>query len=173
MGLESGSHLRVRGSRNTVRERELDVVVVELSSVFSSAIRRINFLDTNDLNASITSSVTGSHLGVELVNGSGQRRIAELFVHIMSTTATVVSEPHTVILNIRSLLLEDLVDSKNLSSGLLQLVDLMKEIPKSGFRSDGIRGEHSHSVNFGIRILLRWDFTSNNLKIFLLYKKVL
>jgi len=87
---------------------EFDLVVVELSDVISSAVRSINLLNTNDLNASITSTVTRRHLGVELIDRTRQGRITELLVHIMSTTATVVSKPDSVVLDVSRLSLKNL-----------------------------------------------------------------
>ena len=64
-----------------------------------------------------------------------------------------------------------LVHRKNLSSRLLQLVNLVKEIPESRLGRHRVGSEHSHSVDFGIRIGLRRNLSSDNLEIFLLQTK--
>ena len=80
----------------------------------------------------------------------------------------VVSKPHTVILNVGGLAFENLVDRKNFSCCLLQLVKLVKKVPKSTLGSHGIRSKHSHSVDLRIGIGLRRNFSSDNLEILLL-----
>ena len=61
VGLEDGLALRIGSARNAVSERELDVRLVELLDVFTFAVSRIDLLDSDDLNASVASTVSGGH----------------------------------------------------------------------------------------------------------------
>ena len=47
-----------------------------------------------------------------------------------------------------------LVDSENLTSSLLHLLQSVHEIPITGLGSDSVGGEESHSVDLGLRIVL-------------------
>ena len=47
-----------------------------------------------------------------------------------------------------------LVDSENLTSSLLHLLQSVHEIPVAGLGSDGVGSEESHSVDLGLGIVL-------------------
>ncbi len=68
-------------------------------------------------------------------DGTVEGEVSVLLVHVVSSRSGVVSEPDSVVLDVGVLLFENFVDGKNLTSGLLQLVDLVKEIPET--RLDG------------------------------------
>ena len=89
---------------------------------------------TDDLNGTITSTVSTGHIGVEVVDGTNEGGVTELLVHVVSTRTGIVSQPNTIGLDggislvdlVRSALRisKYLVDSKNLTSSSLQLVEL-------------------------------------------------
>ena len=89
---------------------------------------------TDDLNGTITSTVSTGHIGVEVVDGTNEGGVTELLVHVVSTRTGIVSQPNTIGLDggislvdlVRSALRisKYLVDSKNLTSSYLQLVEL-------------------------------------------------
>lgn len=83
----------------------------------------------NDLDAAEASAVTTSQLRIHLLNSAAKRNIAVLLVHIVGTTARVVLDGDAVDLHDVGVLFPDLVASQDLTGGLLQLVQLVQEVP--------------------------------------------
>lgn len=54
------------------------------------------------------STVTGSHVGVQSLDGIGSRHLTELLVHVVSAGAGVVADPDTEVLDGLGALLSDL-----------------------------------------------------------------
>lgn len=146
-----------------MRKRELDLRVVELGHVLSFAIAGIDLLDANDLNASVASAVSRGHLVVKLINGTDERRVTKLLVHIVRSASAVVSNPHAEVFHVGSFALVDLVHGQNLSGRLLQLTDLVKKVPETGLGRDRVRSKHSHAEDLRIRLLLRRRLASDDL----------
>ncbi len=53
VGLESSLELGVRGTQDSVRQRESDRSVVELLNILASAVLSIDLLNVNDLNGAV------------------------------------------------------------------------------------------------------------------------
>ena len=51
---------------------------------------------TDDLNGTITSTVSTGHIGVEVVDGTNEGGVTELLVHVVSTRTGIVSQPNTI-----------------------------------------------------------------------------
>ena len=156
-------------ARNAMRQRKLDLGVVELLDVVAAAFAGVDLSHSNDLNTAVTGTMSGSHFGVQLIDRTGQGGIAELLVHVMSSAAAVVAKPDSEVLYVRRLLLEDLVNGKNLTGRFLQFMHFVKKIPESALCRHRVRSKDPHTVYFRVLIGLRGDFTSDHLKIFLLY----
>lgn len=62
------------------------------------------------------STVTGSHVLVESLDGLGAGHLTELLVHVVGTGAGVVAEPDTEVLDLEGALLGDL-DETRVSNG--------------------------------------------------------
>ena len=54
------------------------------------------------------------------------------------------------------------VDSENLTSTLLHLLESVHEIPITRLGSDGVGSEKTHSVNFGFRVSFGRKSTTND-----------
>ena len=146
-------------------ERELDVRLVELLDVLTSAVARVNLLNSDDLNASVACTVPGSHFCVKLVDGSDEGGITELLVHVVGTAAAVVAKPHSKVLHVGGLFLVNFVNAENLSGGLLELVDLVKKVPESALSRDRVGSEDTHAEDRGFLVGLGGDLTSDNLEV--------
>jgi len=64
-----------------VKEREVDLGRVELLNPGAAASRVGDGLDTEDLNLSVASAVTGSHVVVGLRDGAGLGDVTEFLNH--------------------------------------------------------------------------------------------
>ena len=58
----------------------------------------------------------------------------------------IVTKPDTEVLDLERLLLTDLLHRDNLSSGLLELPQLPKEVPEAGLGHNLVSGEDPHPV---------------------------
>ena len=163
VGNKGAAELLGGWAHDAVSKRESDLGVVELSGRHTLAVLGSNCGSANDLDGSIASTVTTSHVVVHGVNGSVEAGITVLTVHIMSSTARVVLDPDTVVLDSASVLLSDLVDIKNLTSSLLHLTHLMHEIPKAGLGHHFIGSEEFHSVNIGSLFVLGGSLAADHL----------
>lgn len=57
-----------------------------------------------------TSTVAGSHVLVEALDGISTTELTELLVHVVGARARVISEPDTEVLDLQGFLLVDLVE---------------------------------------------------------------
>ena len=146
-----------------MRKRELDVGVVELGDVGTLAVLGSNLLKIDNLDASSTSSVSASHVHVELVDGSNASGITELLVQVVGSRSTVVTDEGTVVLHDLRALLVNLVDGENLSGGLLHLVVFTQEIPEARLGDDIVGSEDSHAVQGRVGGVLSRSETTDNL----------
>ena len=146
-------------------KREADLGVMELSDVWSLALRCLDGSCLNDRDGTMSCTVSTAHLLVHLFYGAIKSGIPVLFISVMDTSTGVVSNPNSVILNGRWILLENLVHCKNLTIGLLHTTKLSQKVPELRLSLDLISSPHLHSVNLWILILLSWDVTSNNLEL--------
>jgi hypothetical protein len=89
----------VSGTQDTVRERELDLVAVELLGRNTDAILGSKLLHIDDLDGGETGTVTASHILVQLGDGTRAAGVTELLVHVVSEGSRVVTQPDTVVAN--------------------------------------------------------------------------
>lgn len=72
----------------------------------------------DDLDDTPTGAMAGSHLRVHLVHSTVQGRVTVFTVHVVSSGTAIVPQPHSVVLHVVRVLLEDLFDfSSNYYSG--------------------------------------------------------
>ena len=156
-----------------VRESELQVLVSVHDVLVSLKILIFNNSGLDDLDGTITSTVSTSHLLVALLNSTEESVITILLVHVVSTGTRVVSQPDTIVLDFGVSLVDlpksaitrsnaYLINSKNLTSTLLHLLKSVHEIPITRLGSDGVGSEKTHSVNFGFRVSFGRKSTTNN-----------
>lgn len=63
----------------------------------------------DNLDAMMANPVTRSHFGVHLLYSTIQSGISVLFVHVMITSPTLVTQPDTIVLDCGWVLLKDLL----------------------------------------------------------------
>ena len=156
-----------------VRKSELKILMSVHDVLVSLKILIFNNSGLDDLDGTITSTVSTSHLLVALLNSTEESVITILLVHVVSTGTRVVSQPDTVVLDFGVSLVDlpksaitrsnaYLVDSKNLTSTLLHLLKSVHEVPITGLSSDSVGSEKTHSVNFRFRVSFSRKSTTNN-----------
>lgn len=128
------------------------------------------------------STVAGSHVGVESLDGGDAGGLAVLLVHVVGTRPGVVADPDAEVLDSEGVLLGDLrccvsarshssskpgvtydVDADNLASGLLHLAETAEEVPETGLGNDLIRRKDAHAVEAGSRVGLRGQMAPDDL----------
>lgn len=133
------------------------------------------------------STVAGSHIGVESLNGVSPGQLTVLLVHVVSAGARVVADPDTEVLDLQGVLLGDLrvpfvshdrpeiqpslspkcptylVAGNDLTSGLLDLLQAAQEVPVPGLGHNLVGGEDPHAVQGGSRVGLRGQVAPDDL----------
>ena len=140
-GREFGANSSGRWTQDTVRKRELKLGIMELSGRITLAVLRGNYGGPDDLDRAISGSVTASHIIIQSVNGITDVGISVFAVHIVNTASGAILQPETIVLHVSGILLGNLIDIKDLSSGLFHLSHLMHEVPKSGTGENFIAGK--------------------------------
>ena len=82
-----------------VRKSELKILMSVHDVLVSLKILIFNNSGLDDLDGTITSTVSTSHLLVALLNSTEESVITILLVHVVSTGTRVVSQPDTVVLH--------------------------------------------------------------------------
>ena len=156
-----------------VRKSELEILMSVHDVLVSLEVLVFNNGSLDDLDGTITSTVSTSHLLIALLHSTEESVITILLVHVVSTGTRIVSQPDTVVLDFGVLLVDlpksaitrpnaYLVDSKNLTSTLLHLLKSVHEVPITGLSSDSVGSEKTHSVNFRFRVRFGRKSTTNN-----------
>lgn len=83
------------------------------------------------VNGPETGTVTSSHILVQRLNRIGSCHLSVLLVHVVGARPGVVADPDTEVLDLEGALLVDLVESNDLTVGLLDLAQFHQEIPES------------------------------------------
>ena len=173
LGEEGSLELLGLSTVAAVRESELQILMSVHDVLVSLQILIGNHGGLDDLNRTITSTVSSSHLLIALLHSSEQSRITVLLVHVVSSGTRVVSQPDSVVLHLSASLVNlrksaiqvtvaYLVDSKNLTSSVLHLLQSVHEIPIAGLGSHRVRSEQSHSVDFRLGVNLRRKLATND-----------
>lgn len=145
-------------------ERELEAGDKDLLDVL--ALDVLSLLDLNnlqDVDRSEAGSVAGSHILVERVDGLTSGHSTVLLVHVVSTGARVVTDPHSKVLDLCGVLLKDLVDGHNLSGGLLDSAESSQEVPETRLGDHGVGSKDSHAVQLGLLLDLARETAANDL----------
>jgi hypothetical protein len=115
------------------------------------------------MNAPESSSVSCSHVLVQGLNSGGAGKVTVLFVHIVGAGAGVVSNPDTKVLDFGRAFLGNDLHADNLTCGLLDLSELLHEVPVSGFGDNAVGCKDLETVELGSRISLGWQVAANDL----------
>jgi hypothetical protein len=89
-----------------VRKSELEIVMSVHNILMSSQLLISNNRGLNDLDRTITGTVSTSHLLIALLDSTKKSSITVLLVHIVGTRTRVVSEPDTIVLDFGVLLMD-------------------------------------------------------------------
>lgn len=142
-----------RSTGNTVVEAELDVGVDVLLNVNTLNLGGRNNSSIDDPDGALAGTVAGSKISIHLVNSTVEGNVTVLLVHVVGTRTRVVTDLDTVVLNMNSLLLEDLVNSKNLTNGRLGLVKHGKEVPETRHGNRLVSSKELHAEDLGVGVL--------------------
>ena len=144
---EAGLVLWLVVTEDSVWKWELDGSGDELLDVWSGDAGVAESADLDDLDGSEAGAMAGSHVLVELVDGSDSGDVTELLVDVVGSSARVVSAEDSEVLDLGWLLLVDLDDRKDLSGGGLDLLGAGQEVPEARLGVDWGWGEDLHSVD--------------------------
>lgn len=138
-------------------QRELELRVDQLLNVGTTNLSSADLADLDDVDGAETSTVLGSHILVAGSDGISTGELTVLLVHVMGARARVIANPNTKVLHLHGLLLEDLVAAHDLTSGLLDLLDLLEEVEETGLGNDLVGRKNAHLV----QLLLRGGLSGN------------
>lgn len=99
------------------------------------------------------STMASSHITIALSDGSRCGQVSVLSVHVVGSTARVVTQPDTEVLHLQGSFLMNQATVDGLSRRLLHLPQLRDKVPEAGFGHHMVRGEDPHSVQWGGRAL--------------------
>lgn len=102
---------------------------MELLDVGTLGVSSLHGGSLNNRDAAVTDTMAGTHFLVELLNGTVEGDITVLLVGVVDTSTGVVTNPNAKVLNSGRVLLEDFIDSQNLTIGLLYTPQFPQEIP--------------------------------------------
>jgi hypothetical protein len=100
----------------------------------------------DDLDGVGPGPLPGSHVPVALVDGSEDGEVAVLPVHVVGAGPGVISQPDAEVLDLEWLTLPDLLHGHDLSGGLLELPELLQEVPEARLGNDLVGGKDSHPI---------------------------
>ena len=111
-------------------EREAEVSAQILVSVVSLNLSVADDGGLDDLDVAGHGSVSSSHIVVHLTDGTGETDISVLLVHIVGSASASVAEPDGEVLHLSGMLLEDLSDIEDLTTGSLCLGQRLHVVPE-------------------------------------------
>jgi hypothetical protein len=112
-------------------EWELDVRVVHLFVLWSSALVRFDLFSSEDLDGTWSSSMPGGHFSVHLGHGQWERDVSVLSVHVLTGTPGVVPDPDAVVLDASWVFFVDFSALDNLSDLLVDFLVVRQKFPES------------------------------------------
>ena len=126
-----------------------------------SAYARATYVDRPE-----ASAVAGSHVLVERLDGVRTAELTELLVHVVGTATRVVTDPDTEVLDLQRALLVDDVKADDLAVGLLDFLELRKEVPEARLGDDFVGREDAHAVELGRGLRLGGEMATDDLIFF-------
>ena len=142
-----------------LRERvwELDLVVLgwhhHEDLLAADVLVVLDLVELDDLDVAVLDVVLAGHFVEDGLHGAGRRDLADLAVHVVVADAVSVAELDGEVLDL-GLVLDDLLDGDGLAVALLDLLEVVQEVPVAGLGDDLVRGEDRHLVDLWIRLLL-------------------
>jgi len=163
VGLEEGPELGLAGTSKLVGDGELNASIVELLGVGTLAGSERNSGSPNDADLGKANAVPGGHLVVHLGNSTVEGEVTVLLVHVVVTSATLVTNPNAVVLDSVGALLENLVNGKNLAVSLLHPPKLPQEVPELALGLNAVLSPDLHTIDSRSGLLLSGQVATNNL----------
>ena len=142
---------------------ELDARVKELLDVLTANLGGGDRSNINNPDGGLASAVAGSKLSVHLVDGTVDSEVTVLLVHVVGTRTGVVADLNSEVLDVVSVLLEELVNLKDLTGGSLGLVKHGKEVPEAGLSNLLVGSKELHAEDLGLGVLGSGLVTADNL----------
>lgn len=144
-------------------EGELKLGGVELLNPGAAASGIRDGLDTHNLDLSVASTVTGSHIVVGLRNGAGLGDVTEFLNHGgVAALLGIVDKGDGVVAG-GELLVADDGAGEDVSLGGLNLILVVHESPEAGFGDDVVGGENFVLEDGGVSVLLGGSFATDDL----------
>ena len=153
--LEDGLVALGARSDELVHLRELEILLLELLHVRPLGLVRGHDGALDDLQLREARSVARGHLVVELLDGAIHGEVTVLLVRVVEARTRLVAHPEAVRLDLRRVLLVNLVAGNHLAIRLLHLLVLLKEVPESALRAHLVLSPQLHAVELRRRVLLR------------------
>jgi hypothetical protein len=148
---------------DSAQDGELELTVSELDRSWSPDFSLLGENSgSNDGDGIGGSSVISGHFSVQLTDGSVQRDISVLLVHVVVSGSRLVSEDDAEGLDMGGSPLEDLIDSKDLALGRFSFELSAQMVPEFGFGDDLVAGEETDGIDLGVAFLLGGQFASQN-----------
>lgn len=148
-----------KGELEVGNEKLLDVLALDVLTLLE-----LNNLE--DVNAAEPSTVSGSHVLVKSLDGGSARQVTVLLVHVVGARARVVSDPDTKVLDLVGVLLRDSLDANDLTGRLLDLSELLHEVPVSRLGNNSVGSEDRKTVKLRGGVGIGRQMTANDLFIF-------
>lgn len=142
-----------------LRERvwELDLVVLgghhREDLLAADVLVVLDLVELDDLDVAVLDVVLAGHFVEDGLHGAGRRDLTHLAVHVVVANAVSVAELDREVLDL-GLVLDDLLDGDGLSVALLDLLEVVEEVPVAGLGDDLVRSEDGHLVDLRVRVLL-------------------
>jgi hypothetical protein len=161
-----GSVQRLVGrALDVVRFWESNVLVGELVDLVASHVRVAQHGGSDDLDGVTGGGMTTGHLHVHLGDGAAEGHVSELFVHVDGIGTGQVTQNDAVVSDGAGLLLEDLRRRDDLTLDLADLVLSLHVVPELRPGEHGVALEHTHSVELGLRNVLRGQGSADDVEL--------
>ena len=118
------------------RQRELDLGIVHLLDSSTSGLASGNWLDSDDLNAVSSSTMTSSHIPIALGDSGRDGQVTVFTVHVMGSGTRIITKPDTEVLDFQGLLFVDFLNTDNFASSFLKFPQLTQKVPKPKIKSN-------------------------------------
>ena len=164
-GREGGSEGLGGGALAAVRLGEAHALLGVLRHAGTLDIGVSNHARPDDLDGFGAGRVATAHLHVHLGDGTAQGGVSVLLVHVDGVGAGQVTKVDTVVLDAAGLLLEDLAHGDDLTLDLSHLVLSLHVVPELALGEHVVTGEHAHSVQGGVGLLLGRKAAAHNVEL--------
>ena len=153
------------GPLHSVHLGESDALVSELHDLSTSQLGVRQNRGFDDLDRLGTSTVSSTHLEVELGDSTAESHVMVLFVHVDGAGPGVIAQEDAKVLHAAGLLLLDLAGVNDLSLYAADLMLTLHVVPELGPGEDGVTGENAHSEELGVSLFLSWEGSSDDVEL--------